>query len=145
MYYRNANCAVSDLRRRRSSEIKLLPFIYLLKLYSALLFDPFLYQVVVYDITQPSTLEKAKQWIRELQRQADPNIVIALAGNKLDLAEGRRGVEEEVSRINCGLYVLLGLVGEGMAREEGEQAEKLDPTILFRLSSSSIFEIEDGL
>jgi Ras-related protein Rab-5C len=69
MYYRNANCAV-----------------------------------VVYDITQAvwssvpgfpawkltfnfkqSSLDKAKSWVKELQRQANENIVIALAGNKLDL------------------------------------------------------------
>ncbi|KAF4630849.1 hypothetical protein G7Y89_g7291 [Cudoniella acicularis] len=41
--------------------------------------------VVVYDITQSSSLDKAKQWVKELQRQANENIIIALAGNKLDL------------------------------------------------------------
>ena len=66
MYYRNANCAV-----------------------------------VVYDITQAvcdlekpakalltgtqSSLDKAKSWVKELQRQANENIIIALAGNKSDL------------------------------------------------------------
>lgn len=42
--------------------------------------------VVVYDITAPASLDKAKAWVKELQRQANENIVIALAGNKLDLA-----------------------------------------------------------
>lgn len=32
-----------------------------------------------------SSLDKAKSWVKELQRQANENIVIALAGNKLDL------------------------------------------------------------
>ncbi|CAD6499659.1 BgTH12-03767 [Blumeria graminis f. sp. triticale] len=41
--------------------------------------------VVVFDITQSSSLDKAKQWVKELQRQANENIIIALAGNKLDL------------------------------------------------------------
>lgn len=44
--------------------------------------------VVVYDITKAASLEKAKAWVKELQRQANPNIVIALVGNKLDLVEG---------------------------------------------------------
>lgn len=35
---------------------------------------------------QPS-LDKAKSWVKELQRQANPNIVIALIGNKLDLVQ----------------------------------------------------------
>ncbi|KAK9354482.1 P-loop containing nucleoside triphosphate hydrolase protein [Lipomyces doorenjongii] len=77
MYYRNANCAV-----------------------------------VVYDITQAvcdcgdshvwiqvnllkSSLDKAKSWVKELQRQANENIIIALAGNKLDL-NAKRQVETSV-------------------------------------------------
>jgi len=47
--------------------------------------------VVVYDITKAASLEKAKAWVKELQRQANPNIVIALVGNKLDLVEGADG------------------------------------------------------
>jgi len=43
--------------------------------------------VVVYDVTKAASLEKAKSWVKELQRQANPNIVIALAGNKIDLVQ----------------------------------------------------------
>jgi Ras-related protein Rab-5C len=41
------------------------------------------------------SLVRAKSWVKELQRQASPNIIIALAGNKLDLASQRQ-VESEV-------------------------------------------------
>lgn len=54
--------------------------------------------VVVYDITQSTSLEKAKSWIRELQRQADPNIVIALCGNKVDLAARRQVSQEDAKK-----------------------------------------------
>jgi Ras-related protein Rab-5C len=54
--------------------------------------------VVVYDITQSTSLEKARTWIRELQRQADPSIVIALCGNKSDLAARRQVSEEEAKK-----------------------------------------------
>jgi len=43
--------------------------------------------VVVYDVTKAASLDKAKSWVKELQRQANPNIVIALAGNKVDLVQ----------------------------------------------------------
>ncbi|KAH7883727.1 GTP-binding protein ypt5 [Phlebopus sp. FC_14] len=43
--------------------------------------------VVVYDVTKATSLEKAKSWVKELQRQANANIVIALAGNKIDLVQ----------------------------------------------------------
>ncbi|KAL1296999.1 hypothetical protein AAFC00_004595 [Neodothiora populina] len=41
--------------------------------------------LVVYDLTKPSSLVKARHWVAELQRQASPGIVIALCGNKSDL------------------------------------------------------------
>ncbi|XP_066500560.1 RAB5A, member RAS oncogene family, b [Hoplias malabaricus] len=45
--------------------------------------------IVVYDITNKESFARAKNWVKELQRQASPNIVIALAGNKLDLEKNR--------------------------------------------------------
>ncbi|TSQ01554.1 Ras-related protein Rab-5B [Bagarius yarrelli] len=51
--------------------------------------------IVVFDITKPETFERAKAWVKELQRQASPNIVIALAGNKSDLADKRLVEYEE--------------------------------------------------
>ncbi|RCI08486.1 hypothetical protein L249_8780 [Ophiocordyceps polyrhachis-furcata BCC 54312] len=42
--------------------------------------------LVVFDLTKATSLLKAKHWVAELQRQASPGIVIALVGNKLDLA-----------------------------------------------------------
>jgi len=45
--------------------------------------------IVVYDITNQDSFGRAKTWVKELQRQASPNIVIALAGNKADLASKR--------------------------------------------------------
>ena len=42
--------------------------------------------VVVYDVTSRDSFARAQAWVRELQRQASPGLVIALAGNKADLA-----------------------------------------------------------
>lgn len=49
--------------------------------------------IVVYDVTNPDTFARAKTWVKELQRQASPSIVIALAGNKCDLPT--RAVNQE--------------------------------------------------
>mmetsp|Transcript_9696 Transcript_9696/g.24245 ORF Transcript_9696/g.24245 Transcript_9696/m.24245 type:complete len:197 (-) Transcript_9696:203-793(-) len=51
--------------------------------------------IVVYDITSTDSFERAKNWVKELQRQGNPNIVIALAGNKVDLAPRRKVQIEE--------------------------------------------------
>ncbi|CAZ81997.1 unnamed protein product [Tuber melanosporum] len=58
--------------------------------------------LVVYDITKPTSLTKAKHWVSELQRQASPGIVIALVGNKLDLAATTAG-DGRCSRRKRGL------------------------------------------
>ena len=50
---------------------------------------------VVYDITKAASFEKAKNWVKELQRQANPHIVIALVGNKLDLVSDKLNPSEE--------------------------------------------------
>ena len=72
MYYRNANCAVVvyDI-----TQPVLLP--------SLVLF------AILADIVLQSSLDKAKAWVKELQRQAPEAIIIALAGNKLDLSSQR--------------------------------------------------------
>ncbi len=43
--------------------------------------------LVIYDITTRATFEGIIKWVKELKTHADPNIVIMLVGNKLDLAE----------------------------------------------------------
>lgn len=54
--------------------------------------------IVVYDITNQDTFGRAKTWVKELQRQASPNIVIALAGNKADLSN-KRTVETDEAQV----------------------------------------------
>ena len=51
--------------------------------------------IVVYDITNVDTFSWAKRWIQEIQSNASPDTIIALVGNKKDLANSRK-VEYEV-------------------------------------------------
>lgn len=57
--------------------------------------------VVVYDITSEKTLQRAKEWIAELQQNAEPDIIICLVGNKTDL-ESQRAIKTEVASRNEG-------------------------------------------
>ncbi|KAJ4784504.1 Ras-related protein Rab-5A [Rhynchospora pubera] len=45
--------------------------------------------IVVYDITSPESFNKAQYWVKELQKHGNPDIVMALVGNKADLHENR--------------------------------------------------------
>lgn len=59
-----------------------------------------------YDITSFDSFDRAKKWVKELQRQGNPNIVIALAGNKVDLAPKRK-VEIDVCDTLCIPLLML--------------------------------------
>ncbi|OBA22660.1 hypothetical protein METBIDRAFT_35739 [Metschnikowia bicuspidata var. bicuspidata NRRL YB-4993] len=50
----------------------------------------------VYDITSKASFARAQDWIRELRRQAPEGIVVALVGNKADLASAREVDAAEV-------------------------------------------------
>jgi Ras-related protein Rab-5C len=52
--------------------------------------------VIVYDITSVPSYQRAQAWAKEIQMQGFHNVVIALAGNKLDLEEHRAVPKEEV-------------------------------------------------
>ncbi|GBG88196.1 hypothetical protein CBR_g46684 [Chara braunii] len=51
--------------------------------------------IVVYDVTNVDSFTRAKNWVRELQRQGNPSLIIALAGNKVDLVAKRKIQIEE--------------------------------------------------
>ncbi|CAK7334948.1 unnamed protein product [Dovyalis caffra] len=54
--------------------------------------------VVVYDITSMDSFERAKKWVIELQRQGNPNLIMFLVGNKVDLEEKRKVGNEEAEQ-----------------------------------------------
>lgn len=55
--------------------------------------------IVVYDVSRDSSFRTVKDWVNELKKNAAPNIVLAIAGNKCDLEDLR-----EVSRRDAEDY-----------------------------------------
>ena len=78
--------------------------------------------LVVYDLTKPTSLVKAKHWVAELQRQASPGIVIALVGNKLDLTSSSDETSETTVAASGGEE---GTEGAEAAEEENGDARKI--------------------
>lgn len=64
--------------------------------------------VLVYDTAKERSFHNAKKWLSEIREHADPNIVIILVGNKIDLCD-LRVVEQEkaitFAKENNMLYV----------------------------------------
>ncbi|XP_022715431.1 ras-related protein RABF2a-like isoform X2 [Durio zibethinus] len=56
--------------------------------------------IIVYDITNQASFERAKKWVQELQAQGNPNMVMALAGNKADVLDARKVAAEDLATYN---------------------------------------------
>jgi len=54
--------------------------------------------IVVYDITSMESFQRAKSWVNELQKQGGNEVLISLAGNKLDREEDRQVSSDEAKQ-----------------------------------------------
>lgn len=86
--------------------------------------------LIVYDITLEASLERAKSWIKELQRQANSDIVIALVGNKLDL-EAERKVSKRDAEV---LSSEEGLLHFEVSAKTGEHVHEIFRSIAKKLN-----------
>ncbi|KAK7205381.1 ras family protein [Myxozyma melibiosi] len=86
--------------------------------------------LVVYDLTKPTSLIKARHWVSELHAQASPKIVIALVGNKLDLCnDGSESDEEEDRR--------------KVSTEEGKKFAEEEGLLFFETSAKTAANVEE--
>merc|ERR1712072_64859 len=109
--------------------------------------------IVVFDVTSEASLEKARSWIRELQRQADPNILLVLAGNKADLeaqcqvtkqaAEALANEEsalyfETSAKSGMGITEMFQVVAEKMSKQVPAQPKQNNSVQLESKSSNPL-------
>ena len=63
--------------------------------------------ILIYDVTNAQTFENVKNWISQIKEEANPNVVIYLAGNKIDLPEETKSVSTEAGQRMADEYKLL--------------------------------------
>lgn len=80
--------------------------------------------IVVYDVLKAKSYDKAKSWVKELQRQANSDIIIALVGNKIDLLSPEEGANDTPSSADT-------TAPPATDREEGAE-ESDDPPVIKR-------------
>ena len=51
--------------------------------------------ILIYDVTNVQSYENVKNWISQIRDEANPNVVIYLAGNKVDVSEQDKLVKTE--------------------------------------------------
>ncbi|NWW96634.1 RAB17 protein, partial [Rhynochetos jubatus] len=99
--------------------------------------------LLVYDITNKETLNRAKLWLRDLEKEFLPHeIVIALVGNKTDLAAEREVATEEGEELartkdllfmetsaksNHGVNDIFVAIAQELLQREREKPSALSP------------------
>jgi small GTP-binding protein len=96
--------------------------------------------LVVYDITAQESFQGAKTWIEELQRQGSADIVIGLAGNKMDL-ESKREVSTDEARNyahdnGCIFFETSAKTGENVNAIFNQIAKKLPKNVQHQTADS---------
>ena len=51
--------------------------------------------ILIYDVTNLQSYENVKNWITQIKDEANPNVIIYLAGNKVDVKDEERVVKTE--------------------------------------------------
>ena len=51
--------------------------------------------ILIYDVTNLQSYENVKNWINQIKEEANPNVVVYLAGNKIDVEDKDRAVKTE--------------------------------------------------
>ena len=55
--------------------------------------------ILIYDVTNKKSYKNISVWINQIKEEADPNVVIYLAGNKIDMEEERKIKTEEGEKL----------------------------------------------
>jgi len=91
--------------------------------------------LVVYDITDRESFENSKGWVNELQKSEGVDIVIALAGNKVDLEERRK-----VQRLEAKTFAeQQGFIFRETSAKTGENVRDI-----FRLIAEKIQRVQEA-
>ena len=87
--------------------------------------------ILIYDVTNRQSYENVKNWITQIREEANPNVVIYLAGNKIDVSEEEKVVKTEEGKkiaeeFNLPLYETSAKNGININRIFEELVEKVD-------------------
>ncbi|CAD7695089.1 unnamed protein product [Ostreobium quekettii] len=100
--------------------------------------------IIVYDVTSADSFVRAKNWVKELQRTGNANMIMALAGNKADLVKGEsssRQVPTEEARLYADENSLFFLE---TSAKEATNVDELFEEIAKRLPKAEVPRQQSG-
>ena len=63
--------------------------------------------ILIYDVTNKQSYENVKNWLTQIKEEANPNVIIYLTGNKIDVEENLRVITTEDGQKIAEEYQLL--------------------------------------
>ena len=87
--------------------------------------------ILIYDVTNLQTYENVKNWISQIREEANPNVIIYLAGNKIDVTEEEKVVKTEdgkkiADEFNLPFYETSAKNGDNVNEIFENLVEKID-------------------
>ena len=87
--------------------------------------------ILIYDVTNLQTYENVKNWIAQIREEANPNVIIYLAGNKIDVSEEEKVVKTEdgqkiADEFNLPFYETSAKNGDNVNKIFEDLVEKVD-------------------
>ena len=55
--------------------------------------------ILIYDVTNIQTFENVKSWVNQIREEASSNVIIYIAGNKIDIEDERKIKKEEGEKL----------------------------------------------
>lgn len=96
--------------------------------------------ILVYDITVPNSFTNLERWIKEIRNNTEnPKIPILLVGNKIDLKDERRILEEEGKNLAAKEEMIFMETSALMATNVNEAFYKLIEWILVEDEKNGLF------
>ena len=99
--------------------------------------------ILTFDVTNEDSFHRVVSWLKDLRAHADPNVVILLAGNKIDKTPSfdLRVCEEYAASIGSKLITTSALSGQGIYELFDELAKRV---VRVLMEKEKMAEAESG-
>ena len=99
--------------------------------------------IVVFDVANLGSFERAKTWVNDLIEKANPGIIIAICGNKIDLEDSRVVKKEDAEKYAEEIGSLYTEVSAKLDKNVNELFEKIVEKMPKEKQETNRIKIED--
>ena len=99
--------------------------------------------IVVFDVANLGSFERAKTWVKDLMEKANPDIIIALCGNKIDLEDSRVVKKDDAEKYANDIGSFYTEVSAKLDKNVNELFDKIVQKMPKEIQERNGIKIED--